>query len=32
LGNTVLGDLFFSVSMFGVYEWLKRKNENLVRA
>jgi hypothetical protein len=32
LGNTVLGDLFFSVSMFGVYEWLKWKNENLVRA
>ncbi len=24
LGNTVLGDLFFSAAMFGVYEWVKR--------
>ncbi|MDO8365866.1 MAG: hypothetical protein Q7T20_03645 [Saprospiraceae bacterium] len=32
LGNTILGDLFFSAAMFGVYEWAKRKNENMVRA
>ncbi|MFN0037619.1 MAG: DUF6580 family putative transport protein [Saprospiraceae bacterium] len=32
LGNTVLGDLFFSAAMFGVYEWAKRRNESVVRA
>lgn len=32
LGNTVLGDLFFSAAMFGVYEWSKRKLDIAVRA
>ncbi len=31
LGNTILGDLFFSAAMFGVYEWAKKKDGNLVR-
>ena len=31
LGNTVLGDLFFSAAMFGVYEWSKRKFDVAVR-
>lgn len=26
LGNTMLGDLFFSAALFGVYEWAKRKD------
>jgi len=26
LGNTVMGDLFFSAAMFGVYEWAKRRD------
>lgn len=26
LGNTILGDLFFSAAMFGIYEWAKRYN------
>lgn len=25
LGNTVLGDLFFSATLFGVYEWMRRR-------
>lgn len=28
LGNTVMGDLFFSAAMFGVYEWAKRRAEH----
>lgn len=32
LGNTVLGDLFFSAAMFGVYEWAKNKVGNPVNA
>jgi hypothetical protein len=32
LGNTILGDLFFSVAMFGVYEWAKQKNQNALSA
>lgn len=28
LGNTVLGDLFFSAAMFGVFEWAKRADKN----
>lgn len=32
LGNTVLGDLFFSAAMFGVYEWSKRKFDIAVQA
>jgi len=31
LGNTILGDLFFSAAMFGVYEWVKQKNQNVLR-
>ena len=31
LGNTILGDLFFSAAMFGVYEWAKQKNQNAVK-
>lgn len=30
LGNTILGDLFFSAAMFGVYEWLKSRSEKMV--
>jgi len=26
LGNTLMGDLFFSAAMFGVYEWAKNRN------
>jgi hypothetical protein len=26
LGNTLLGDLFFCALMFGVYEWMARRN------
>lgn len=26
LGNTILGDLFFSAAMFGVYEWMTRRH------
>jgi hypothetical protein len=32
LGNTILGDLFFSVAMFGVYEWAKQKNQSALSA
>lgn len=32
LGNTILGDLFFSAAMFGVYEWAKQKNPNVLSA
>jgi len=32
LGNTVLGDLFFSSALFGVYEWSRRKSNSTVRA
>lgn len=32
IGNTILGDLFFSAAMFGVYEWAKRRNENMAKA
>ncbi len=32
LGNTILGDLFFSAAMFGVYEWAKRRGGMLVNA
>ena len=31
LGNTILGDLVFSAAMFGAYEWMKSKNENLAQ-
>jgi len=26
LGNTIMGDLCYSMAMFGVYEWAKQKN------
>jgi len=32
LGNTVLGDLFFSAAMFGVYEWVRRTKAANVEA
>lgn len=32
LGNTVMGDLFFSVAMFGVYEWSMGRFKNAVQA
>ena len=32
LGNTVMGDLFFSAAMFGIYEWAKSKNTNMIKA
>ena len=31
LGNTILGDLFFSAAMFGVYEWVNRKSNVAVQ-
>ncbi len=32
LGNTILGDLFFSAAMFGVYEWAKKRSVSQERA
>ncbi len=29
LGNTVMGDLFFSAAMFGVFEWAKSRNARI---
>jgi hypothetical protein len=32
LGNTVMGDLFFSMAMFGIYEWSMGRFKNTIRA
>lgn len=32
LGNTVMGDLFFSAAMFGTYEWAKKRSLGWSRA
>jgi len=32
LGNTILGDLFYSAAMFGIYEWVSSKNRAAIKA